>query len=254
MKMSKPNNKIIKISKYTSYFENKNNLLIFLLILIGVLVPVFSGSTSFNFWYKLYSILTSAFFNMMFFLAIGVNVISLSAELSKSYNIISRYADYKVLIKNFIKDIVATTLILSLVAIILSVSGAIILSFGDFSMITHERYNIPIVIYLIFFAIRNSIFACIINVIIYMLFLSLKKIFTMIIILFINILFVLLPSHTTVISHFYNVPYLYHYYFMEVPYYSFFLELICSILQLIILIAVYKILFRIVILKKRDLL
>jgi hypothetical protein len=240
-------------SKYNSFFEKRSSLLIFLLLVLGVLIPTLSGSPTYNFWYKLFTILTSPFFNMMFFLAIGINVIYISSEFSKSYNIINRYTSYRKLVKNFIGDIVFTTIILLLVASILSIAGAVLLSFGDLSMINHPYYNIPMLFYIIFYIVRSCIFACIINAVVYQLLIILKDFATIILFLIINSLFMLLPNGILEISHFYNMPLLYHYYFSSVQYSSLFLEMICSSLEFLILLIIYKLFFKIVTLKKRDL-
>ena len=217
-------------------------------------MPTLSGSPSSNFWYKLFSIITSPFFNMMFFLSIGANVIYVSSELSKSYNIISRYSNYDKLIKSFIHDIIITTVILCVVSIILAIAGAIVFSYGDFSMFVHPYYDIPIAIYIPLFLLRSWILACLINVIIYFLFIIFKKMASTFIILILSSFFLIMPSCMTEISHFYNMKLMYHYYFSMVHYSSLFLEMTCSFIQFIILFAIYKLLYRFVALKKRDLL
>lgn len=47
------------MKKLNTYLNDKNNLIIFLIILIGVLVPLFSGHLEYNFWINLLNILTS---------------------------------------------------------------------------------------------------------------------------------------------------------------------------------------------------
>ena len=252
-------NKVVKskgnlfFSKYNYFFEKKSSLLIFLLLVLGLLIPTFSGSPTQNFWYKLFAILTSPFFNMMFFVPIGINVIYISSEFSKSYNIINRHPSYKRLINYFTGDIVNTTIILFIVALVLSIAGAVLLSFGDFSMINHPYYNIPIVFYIIFYLIRSCIFACVINAMIYQLLIVMNEYATIIFFLIVNSLFMILPSGVFEISHFYHMHLLYHYYFSSIQYSSLILEAICSLLEFLLLLLVYKLIFKMVTFKKRDL-
>lgn len=253
IKMANKRKAFLTLSKINYYFDNKSNLLVFLLLLLGVLIPALSGSSTTNFWSRLYSILNSPIFNFMYFVAVGLNVIHISSELSKSYNVVNRYSNYKTLVKNFVRDIVITTIILSIVATILSISGAILFSFGNVSVIKHPNYDIPIVVYIVFFIIRGCIFACIVNSIIYLLSLLLDKIGVIIIILFSSCLFMITPIFYNDIQHFYNMPLLYHHYFLSIQYTTMFLEIICSVLQFFLLMIVYNLIYKFVATKKRDL-
>lgn len=253
--MNKKINNMFKIylSKINYYFDKKHSILIFLLLLLGVMIPAFSGSLTNNFWYRLWSILTSPFLNFMFFISIGLNVIYVSSELSKSYNVVNRYTNYHVLIKKFIIDIISTTLCLSVVSFILAIAGAIILSFGDMSLFNHPTYNFTIVFYILFHIIKISILACIINSILYLLVILIKKTGTTILILVSSSIFMVFPVYNKTILHFYNVPLLYHYYFLAVDYITFQLEFISTLFQLFILILIYNFLYKVVTIKKRDL-
>ncbi len=247
-------NKIFfNVSKINYYFERKNSLLIFLLLLIGVLIPALSGSPSNNFWYRLFSILNSPFLNFMYFSAIGLNSIYISSELSKSYNVVNRYSNYKNLITSFVKDVIITTIILSIATIVLSISGAILFSFGNITMIQHPYYNFPIVIYIIFYIIRFFLFTCILTSIVYLLSLLFNKISSIIIILVFSSFFMILPEFLSDVNHFYNMPLLFYYYFLQIHYSTIFLEIICSILQFFMLLLVYKIIYKKITIKKRDL-
>ncbi len=248
----KKNNRIsLNFVKFNYYFSKKNTLLIFLLILVGCLIPTLSGSESFNFWYKLLNILRNPIFNMLFFIAVGLNVIYLISDFSKSYEIISRYQNVRKNIDKNKKDIFIYTIYISFISLLIAISGAIIFSFGDFAMLKY--YNLPIIYYIIFYFIRNSIIAGIINVIIYYLFMILKKISITILILLNSLLFTLLPISSSVIKHFYNMKLLYHYYFLETYYETFFLEIICSLLEILILVFFSKIIYSFIIKKRRDL-
>lgn len=242
-----------ELSKFNYYFSKKKNLLIFLLLFLGTLLPTLSGSENFNFWNKLYNILNNPIYNMLFFTAIGLNVIYLISEFFKSYSMINRYSNFKRMLKMFAKDIVIYTIYLAIVSLIIAIAGSVLFSLGDFSMINHPIYNIPIVFYIVFYFVRSVIITCIINLIIYILFILLEKIMTTILILLNGILFFNLPSDLSPINHFYNMKLIYHNYFTVVYYNSFLLEITCSFLEIFFLLLIYKILYFHFISKKRDL-
>ncbi len=251
--MKKLNYKEI-FSKINFQFSKKNSILIFLLLFIGVLLPTLSGSSSFNFWNKLYNILNNPIYNMLLFISIGVNVIYFISDMINNHMIVSRYNNYKKVIKIFLRYIAIFTIYLMLVSFIMAIAGAIIFSFGDFKMINHSVYDIPIIIYILFFLIRSIIIACIINSIIYLLSLLLNKFIMTIIILLNGSIFFLISYDMSFIEHFYDMHLLYHYYYNSINYGSIFLELIVSIIQILLLIIISKIIFGLVTRKKRDLL
>lgn len=241
------------MKKFNYYFEKKSNILIFFLLVLGVSIPVFSGIATNNFWYRLNFILLNPFFNAMLSISIGLNVIYFYSELSSYHSIISRYDNYKNLIKKFTKDIVYVNLIVYFVAIILGVSGAIFFCLGDFKMLLHSYYELPIIGYIIFHIIKCCIICVLVNLIIYLFLQTFRKRITYIIIFILSFLFLILPINQSIIQHFYNMPILYHNYFFGITFSTFFLEIICSILEILILCTLYKIMYEICISKKREL-
>lgn len=239
-------------SKIDFHFSKKKNLLIFLLLFIGVILPTLSGSESFNFWNKLYNILNNPVYNMLLFISIGINSIYMASEYMKNYNILSRYQNIKIATKQCIKDIIIFTSYLIIISFIIAVAGAVIFSFGDLKMINHQIYNFPIIFYILFFLFRSIIMASIINSIIYLLFLKFDNVITIIIILVNSSLFFLLPGDLSIIDHFYEMHFLYYNYYNIVNYSSFLLEIVVSMIEIIILISINKLLFELLTNKKRD--
>lgn len=240
------------VCKLNYYFQKKNSLLIFLLILVGVILPTVSGSVGISFFEKLYRIITNQFFNMFFILACGLGIIYIKNEYTKSYNFISRTKDYKQLIKDFIKDIVLVTSFLYCIAIVLSVAGACIFCFGNYEFVTHPTYDFNIIFYLVFFLIRSIVISSIINIIIYLFSCIFKNKISLFLILFSSVIFTnLVPAK--VVYHFYDMNILYHYYFLSVEYSSFWVEIICSSLEILLLLMLGNFIYKIIISKKRDL-
>lgn len=242
-------NKIISLN---SYFKKKSNLLIFLILVIGVLVPGLSGSSNYGFFAKLNSILHNPYFNMFFFIATGLNVIYMRSNFSKNYDFIIRCENYSHLIKKFVLQIVIATAILYITSFILACSVSALFCYGNYSFNNHDVYGFNILYYLIFFFVRSILFASIINVIIYLLSCVFKRNVVMFIILLFSALFLLIPSGKVVL-HFYDAGLFYHYYFLDVYYISFWLEIISSLLQFILLIIISLLIYNCVIRKKRDL-
>lgn len=238
--------------KIDFHFSKKKNLLIFLLLFIGVLIPTLSGSESFNFWHKLYNILNNPIYNMLLFVSIGINSIYMISDCMKNYIIISRYQNIKKITKQFLKHIAMFTTYLIIISFIIAISGAVIFSFGDLKMINHPIYDFPIVIYIGFFLIRSIAIACIINSIIYLLFLKFGDIITTVIVLINSSLFLFSPGGLTNIDHFYKMNLLYYNYYSIVNYNSFLLEIIVSFIEIIILIATIQLFLKILNNKKRD--
>lgn len=232
--------------------NRKHNLIIFLLILIGVIVPSVSGNPFATLYEKIYAILTNPLFNFFFFLAVGISCIYAKCEFSKSYNLISRVGNYKKFIKENIKYIFIETIFWYIIAIILSLSGAFLLCLGEYGLVNHPNYDFNILYYLIFFCIRGSVIAGLVNVIIYLISNFLKNKFTIVLLLALNILFLIVTKQNT-INNFYNMSILYHNYFLNINYVSFLLEVLCTFLECTLLLMIKKFMFKVIISKKRDL-
>ena len=63
------------VNKLNSYLVKKQAFLIFLLLIVGVVVPTFSSTIIVNFWYCLYRIFVNSMFNFFFCIALGFNTV-----------------------------------------------------------------------------------------------------------------------------------------------------------------------------------
>lgn len=241
-----------QILTLNKYIDKNSNLLIFLLCLLGVLIPALSGRAGTNMWEKYSLILTSSFFNTMFSLALLIIMITVSQKLSTNYFYISRYSKYSFLIKTNIKALIIITIMTYMISQILILGGAVLFSFGNNSLIADPNYKIPIVMYILFQIIKGTVFYCFIATIMYLLSILLKKRASQILIVLLSLLYFILPEIERV-EHFYQLPWLYHYYLVNVKYTTLFVECICSVLYGFILYGFIKLLYKKAISNKRDL-
>ena len=123
----KKNKYILKINQQ---FNQRKSMLYFLLILAGTIFPSISGSNYFNFWYRLYHILSSPTFNAFLYLAISLNFIYYIGDAFKNYQLINRYASYLEVVKYFLEDMIIFTIYLLFIALIVSIGGAFIFCLG----------------------------------------------------------------------------------------------------------------------------
>lgn len=246
----KKNKYILKINQQ---FNQRKSMLYFLLILLGTIFPSISGSNYFNFWYRLYHILSSPTFNAFLYLAISLNFIYYIGDAFKNYQLINRFASYLEVVKYFLEDMIIFTIYLLFIALIVSIGGAFIFCLGDYSMIMHPFYSFPLIYYIFFFIIRALIISCCLITILCFCYLLTNRLVSIIIILGNSVLFMFLPT-IKVIHHFYQMPIIPQYYYLSISYQSFLLEVIVSIIEIILLVVVAKLLFLWISKKKRDLL
>ena len=139
----------LRLVKINSFVSKKKSLIIFLLLLIGVFVPGFSGTNYLNFWDRLITIITNPFFNFMLFISVGYGLIMMLGDNFNCYNIVLRYKDYKSMINDYAKDVVCYSIYLTIISFLLAIAGAIVLSFGNYQMISYLYYDIPVIYYII---------------------------------------------------------------------------------------------------------
>lgn len=233
------------------YFGSKNSLLIYLIIVIGILVPTVSGNPTSNFFYRFYLIINNRILHIMIFLAMFLNIGNIITKQSRNYFTIIRYTNYKTLIKTIIKDLFYCSIYLSVISIILSIAGSVLFCFGDFSFINHPNYSFNIIIYFIFFSLRMIIIYILISCIIFLVLSLFNNFIIKSLVVINNLLFIILSVKT--INYFYEMPLLYHYYLFSNTYQNFLLEIICSLIEILVLGWIVVILYKFAIKKKRDL-
>lgn len=242
--------KILK-NRVDQILTAKDHILIYLVISLGVCIPTVSALSSENFWIRLLNINTTPIYICMFYLSIGLFVVYSVKNYDNEYNILIRNRNLKHMINDSLKVIIFGTIILNIIGFLLTIAGALIFCYNDISIISHPTYNISVVIYMTFFILRGIIISCIINSILYFLYIIFKDYANIILILICSI-FTIIPFQSKEILHFYNMPILFQNYYSNIKYSTFYLEILCSIIEILLLVGISKILYYFVIKKKRD--
>lgn len=236
------------------HFNNKNNFIVFLIIFIGIMCPLFSGKLEFNFWTNMNDVLTSPVAIICLFIASIINTYKYIRRYASNCMIINRFISFKEYIGYYFKDVIHMSTYLFIIYLLLGIGGSILFSLNNFTLVNYYFYNVSYVIYLPILIIREFILFIVLNIIIYYVLLLNKKYLVTFLIVFIISLFCFVSDYKVIINNFYNMYLLYPYYFMNIKYQSLSLEIICSIIEIIILYGASKILYKILCSKKRDLL
>lgn len=243
-----------KILKYNAHFNRNQTLLIFLILLLGILIALFSGKSELNFWINLNDILTNSLSNIFFLIAGIVNTNLYIKDNKNRYYMINRFSSYKELILKNIPDIICMTIYLYVLYLILSIAGSILLSANNFNMISYINYSIPYIVYLPILIIRELTFMIILNLIIYLLMELKNKYILSISVFSIISLFIISVDYKLLIENFYNMYLLFPYYFQNIKYQSLYLEILCSTIEMLILYGIFKFILYYLTKRKRDIL
>lgn len=244
----------LKVKQIREHFNDKNNLIVFLIIFIGIMCPLFSGKLEFNFWTNMNDVLTSPVAIICLFIASIINTYKYIRSYASKCMIINRFSSFKEYIAYYFKDVIYMSAYLFLIYLLLGIGGSILFSLNNFTLVNYYFYNVSYAIYLPILIIREFILFIVLNIIIYYVLLLNKKYLVTFLIIFIISLFYFVRDYKVIINNFYNMYLLYPYYFMNIKYQSLSLEIICSIIEIIILYGTSKILYKILCSKKRDLL
>ncbi len=229
-------------------YQLKNKLAVFLLLVMGVAMGCCSLIFFFNFWDRMYYILCSDFYNCFLILAIGINSIYVKDELLKSYNFVSRYGDYKNLIKNSIKSLKLGVIFLCFISFILVLAGCFLTYNGSFAVSKHEYYNIDVTYYLIYYIIRNLIILYLLTKVIFLSSCLLKNKLALLLLLIVSVL-LLIPNQYP-----YSFIVSYTVFFTGYNFSTITMDVIWSIVHILFLLGLGSILYKITVSKKRDLL
>lgn len=235
------------------HLNNKNNLIVFLFIFIGIMCPLFSGKIEFNFWINMNDVLTSPLALICLFIATIINNYKYIRSYVAKTIIINRFGTYKEYVAYYYKDIIYMSSYLFLLYILLGIGGSILFSLNNFNLVSYYFYNISYAVYLPILILREFVLFVILNIILYYLLLLNRKYLVTFLILIVIGLFYFVIDYKVIINNFYNMYLLYPYYFMNIEYRSLSLEIICSLCEIIILLGTSKLLYNILCGKKRDL-
>lgn len=236
-----------------TYLNDKNNLIVFLVIIIGIIVPLTSGHLEYNFWINLLNILTSPTSILFLFIASMLNIYKYLKYYPNKENIIFRFNSIKEYIRYFYKDIIIMSIYLYIIFIILSVAGSVLLSFNNFNIISYSYYNISIPTYLMILILRELIIFILLNITMYYI-IYFNSNYISLITLIILILIFYKSNYKEIINNIFNMYLLFPYYFQVIEYQNILLEILCSIIQIFILLVLNRLIYNKIIRKKRDIL
>ncbi len=242
-----------RFTRIHSHFNRKDTLIIVLIMGLGILIPLFSPTSQYNFWFNLYNILTNTYCNLFLVLS-GILNISLYLKSDYKYNLVNRFSSLKEYVRYHIPDILYMTCHLFFIYILLSVAGAIAFSMNHFEMVDYMFYGISILEYLPFFLVRELGILLFVQLISFFVLEMGRKKFTVLFTILIVSCFVVTTNTNSIISHFYEASLSFPFYFQNIEYSSFSLEVLCSILYFGVLFLVYRLIFVLTTRKKRDIL
>ncbi len=231
-------NKSLKI-KYLinldNYISSKDNMLLFLFIVMAVMPPILSGFQTSNLWDRLLTTIQNPITNVLFFSGLTIIIVNVKKNICYNEIFFSRFHNYKDLIITGVITVFVATLIYFIAFIILAIAGSTIFSIGNYKVITYEKYNISIFLYILFILIKNGTTYIMISIILFLLsFLIKKKLIKHILLLFILLLF-FIPYNNITITHFYQILIPFQGYILNSNYATLYIEIIDSILYIILL-------------------
>lgn len=220
----------------------------FKLIIMFMLCFNFVGAIYFayNFYYLegFLQIFTDPYYVFAFLALILFNTLNVYSMFEKNTYYIIRFNDRKEYLIQLIKNVLTSNTIIFIINILVAF---IFLNFfgGKLVIQNYMNYNIPNILYMIFYIARFLILSSIISIINTCL---LKLIDSKIIILMNSccwITFIFYPYSPSLINSIFNMPLMLCDYFRTELYSNFFMESACSILYIIVLIVITAIIFNI---------
>lgn len=220
------------LKKALSLINSNTLFLSIIVVFISNIVGVINDYQNLTFFSIVHELLTDKLHFTILQLLIFFNIIKISNDM-KNIMVISRYKDYFTYLKTLLKNIIVFVIFILIVDLFFNIVIACLRSNFDFTLVYHEFYDIPLLIYLLFFILREFIIIVLISTIVFELYSYTKNTIVKIAIFL-----------TPVISFFYNprvikelfkIPLLYSAYLTNVIYSNIFIEITGSIIQIFIL-------------------
>ena len=222
-------------------FNSKSYIILYITLMIGILIPTFSSNTVDNVWVKFLNIIS----NEWFITAVIISVLLIVERIYNIYhniNIMIRFKDLKSFIENALKVITNNIIIYLIFAIFISFIFSIVISNFNFSTYYYSYYEINLIIYEMFFAIRLIAIIYLLSIICYFLRFNFGNVITIIIfavITILNLMYYQIPFFSNInITDFTSIPFLFISYFKIIDFSSFWLEICASLIQLLILVTI----------------
>lgn len=225
--------------------------IVIFLTFLSVIPNVYSTSSP-NIWNSLFELGINHVYIIFLIAIISYNVIYM-AEATKNSNFLIRYAGYKNYLKDQIKKILIIIFLVFIFSLFFEILLHIIFHGWDFNFLDIKIYEMPIIVYLLFYYLRFYLFLSLIIILIYFLYQIGGRILTYIILLLFIFSFNL-DIYTKTVNSLFEIPLLLTNYFQFVNYSNFFLEITASFLQFYILIGIMFLLKYILMNKKENIL
>lgn len=241
------------MNRIKNHFNRSENLIIFLIILIGVLCPLFSGRFDYNFFVLLNSVFTSPVSIICLFISSVISIYKFIVNDNYLY-ILNRFKGFKAYVLYYFKDVIYSSSYLFIIFVLLGVSGCFLFCFNNFRLVMYSYYNIHLISYLFFLIVREFIIFNILNLVIYFIILFNNKYVSSFMVVCGLCLFYLVRDYKDIVNGVFNMYISFPCYFMNIEYSSFLTEILCSIIEIFLLIFICFFIYRLLIRKKRDLL
>lgn len=233
-----------------SFVTKKTYTSIFLICIMAIIPSVLSGIQGANVWERLLNVIESPLSNVIFFLSLIILISSIIKNVCYNHFFLSRYSTYEELVKNGLAAIIISTIILYCSFFIIAIASSFLFSFGNYQISLYENYHINILFYLIFKLIKNSCIYTIASSFIFLIFIYLKNDIIKFLIIILNVIFFFIkPSF--IIDRIFKIPSLFQNYLISLNYLSFYLEFVVFIVYILILLIILRLLYKLIIKRKR---
>lgn len=228
------------MNKHLKIFNTKIYIVLYITLMLGILVPTFSGATAKNVWVKFLDTISNEWLIIATIISI-ILIINRVYSIYHNVNIIARFNDLKEFRKEILKTITKNVILYLFFVMFISFFFSIIISKFNFSTYYYSYYDINLIIYEVFFAIRFIVIVCLVSIILYFVmarFGSVTTIIFSIILMIINLVYYQMPFLSDAeITSFIKIPFFFISYLKLIEYSSFWLEICGTLIQLLILIA-----------------
>lgn len=241
--MKKNKIKLKYLFNMDNYISKKDITMLFLLLVIGVLPTMVSGNPNFNSSEKLLSLLCDSLYNLIFFLGVILIMINIRKHICFNECFYARYNNSKDMISYGIKYLCVSVVIYYLSFIIVAIAGSIFYSLGCYQFSIYEKYNIPIIYYIIFKCAKNLILYLLVSNIIFVLSFAIRNRYLKYILSAILFVLFFLNFNEYEIRHFYQIPIFFQTHITSFNYISLYTEIIVYFIYILILSLFFKFIF-----------
>ena len=221
---------------------------IFLILIINSFYGVMDIANQTGFFYGIYSIYNSSWFNAILLLCLFVNTLNICDLYKKNYSVIIRHKSKKSYIAEMSIIIFITNGIVILLSFMMSCIPLFFKYIGDFS-INMSINGINILIYFIYHFCRFILISSVLSLILYYLWNLIHPLFSFILACLIALSLVIYPISFEIATHF---KFFFGYYLLNPRFENITLDIYYSLLLILILVTIATILYQVISALRRD--